>query len=327
VIDPRDISEEVDDQESAYVELRPEPSQRSQRLDRYIAEQVSGLSRSQVQALIDSGHVRVDGFQRKASFKITPGEVVSVEVPPVQAEQVEPEDIPLDILYEDDDVIVIDKAAGMVVHPAPGHASGTLVNALRFHFTEIDDRGTERTGIVHRLDKDTTGVMIVAKHNAAMQALQGQWMHGQVGKRYMALVDGVIGEDEAVIDVPIARHRVDRKKMGVDRDGRSALTIVNARERFSNASLLDVDLRTGRTHQIRVHLAFIKHPILGDTVYGTGRSAALSQALGLKRQMLHAAELRLVLPSGGEARTFTAPTPADLLGAIDSLRSEEHIDG
>jgi 23S rRNA pseudouridine1911/1915/1917 synthase len=292
-------------------------------LDRYIAGQAPDLSRSYVQGLIDAGHVTVDGFQRKASFKVTPGEIVSVELPPVTGEQVEPENIPLDIIYEDGDVIVVNKAPGMVVHPAPGHPSGTLVNALRYHATEIAERGTERTGIVHRLDKDTSGVMIVAKDNAAMAALQDQWADGSVDKRYVALVEGVVQEVEAVIDVPIARHRTDRKKMGVDREGRSALSIVTVRERFPRASLLDVDLRTGRTHQIRVHLAFIKHPILGDAVYGSHRSQEHARALGVERQMLHAAELTIRLPSGDAPVTFRAPVPEDMTLAIHRLREEE----
>jgi 23S rRNA pseudouridine1911/1915/1917 synthase len=307
------------------IELLPEPEHRNLRLDRYIAEQMPQVSRSFVQGLIDAGHITVDGFQRKASFKMTPGEIVSVSVPPVAGEQVEPEDIPLDILYEDDDVIVVNKAAGMVVHPAPGHPTGTLVNALRFHATEIAEQGTERTGIVHRLDKDTSGVIIVAKHNAAMNALQDQWAEGKVGKRYISLVEGVVREEEAVIDVPIARNRVDRKKMGVDRDGRSALTVVTVRERYPRASLLDVDLRTGRTHQIRVHLAFIKHPILGDTTYSGGRAIEHARQLGIRRQMLHAAELHIALPSGGGARVFAAPLPDDFVAAIAAVQDEEEL--
>jgi 23S rRNA pseudouridine1911/1915/1917 synthase len=321
VTDRHDAFEETDAAE--VIELLPEPEHRNLRLDRFIAEQVPDLSRSFVQGLIDGGHVQVDGIQRKASFKMTPGEIVTVEVPPVAGEQVEPEDIPLDILYEDDDVIVVNKAAGMVVHPAPGHPSGTLVNAIRFHATEIAERGTERTGIVHRLDKDTSGVMIVAKHNAAMAALQAQWADSTVEKRYVALVEGVVQEEEAVIDVPIARNRIDRKKMGVDREGRAALSIVNVRERFPRATLLDVDLRTGRTHQIRVHLAFIKHPILGDGVYGGKRSVEHARDLGIGRQMLHAAELTIRLPSAGDSRTFRAPLPADMQLAIHQLREEE----
>jgi 23S rRNA pseudouridine1911/1915/1917 synthase len=322
VTDERDDTFEQDESATALIELLPDPEHTGERLDRFIAAQVPDLSRSQVQALIDGGHVLVDGYRRKAAFKVTTGEIVAIEVPPVAVEQVEPENIPLSILFEDDDVIVIDKAAGMVVHPAPGHATGTLVNALRFHFQEIAARDTERTGIVHRLDKDTSGVMIVAKHNAAMKTLQDQWLRGSVGKRYLALVDGVVAEEEAVIDVPIARHRVDRKKMAVDRDGRQALTIVRVRERFADTSLVDVDLRTGRTHQIRVHLAFIKHPILGDAIYGTGRSRARASVLGIGRQMLHAAELTIALPSGGEALTFAAPVPGDMERAMAALRED-----
>lgn len=319
-----DRHDSIDDTDQIEVlELAPGLEHRNLRLDRFIAEQVTGLSRSYVQGLIDGGHVQVDGIQRKASFKMTPGEIVTVEVPPVAGEQVEPEDIPLDILFEDDDVIVVNKAAGMVVHPAPGHPSGTLVNAIRYHATEIAERGTERTGIVHRLDKDTSGVMIVAKHNAAMAELQGQWMDGSVGKRYVALVEGVVREEEAVIDVPIARHRTDRKRMGVDRDGRAALSVVTVRERFPRTSMLDVDLRTGRTHQIRVHLAFIKHPILGDAVYSGRGTMEHSRQLGIERQMLHAAELTIRLPSGGDSMTFVAPLPDDILMATHRLREEE----
>ncbi len=319
--DPIDDTDQIE-----VIELAPEPEHRNLRLDRFIAEQVSGLSRSFVQGLIDDGHVQVDGIRRKASFKMTPGEVVTVELHPVAGEQVEPENIPLDILYEDSDVIVVNKAAGMVVHPAPGHPSGTLVNAIRYHAAEIAERGTERTGIVHRLDKDTSGVMIVAKHNAAMAALQGQWMEGSVDKRYVALVEGVVLEEEAVIDVPIARHRTDRKKMGVDRDGRSALSVATVRERFPRGSMLDVDLRTGRTHQIRVHLAFIKHPILGDAVYGGRGSVEHARQLGIERQMLHAAALTIRLPSSEEPTTFVAPLPDDVLMATHRLREEE-VDG
>jgi 23S rRNA pseudouridine1911/1915/1917 synthase len=319
-----DRHDSIDDTDQIdVIELAPGPEHRNLRLDRFIAEEVTGLSRSYVQGLIDDGHVQVDGIQRKASFKMTPGEIVTVEVPPVAGEQVEPEDIPLDILFEDDDVIVVNKASGMVVHPAPGHPSGTLVNAIRYHATEIAERGTERTGIVHRLDKDTSGVMIVAKHNAAMAELQGQWLDGSVGKRYVALVEGVVREEEAVIDVPIARHRTDRKRMGVDRDGRAALSVVTVRERFPRTSMLDVDLRTGRTHQIRVHLAFIRHPILGDAVYGGRGTMEHSRQLGIERQMLHAAELTIRLPSGGSPRTFVAPLPDDMLIVTHRLREEE----
>lgn len=322
-----DTRETIGGQAGESFELYPSDEDRNERLDRYIAGHISTLSRSAAQTLIDEGRVLVDGVQRKASFKVTPGEVIEVEIPLVPPEAIEPEDLPLDVLHEDEDVIVINKAAGMVVHPAVGHPTGTLVNALRFHWNEISDHGTERSGIVHRLDKDTSGVMIVAKHNAAMQALQAQWLHGGVDKRYVAVVFGTLEEDEAVIDVPIGRDRADRKRMAADRDGRSALTVVQVRERFDRASVLDVDLRTGRTHQIRVHLGFIKHPILGDGVYGTQASREMSRRLGVRRQQLHAATLGIVLPSGSEPVTFVAPLPPDVQSTISRLRLEEGADG
>ena len=309
------------------VELRPGPESLNERLDRFIAGQLSGLSRNSAQALIDDGHVLVDGVQRKPSFKVTPGEVILVDAPVVVPQEVLAENIPLAILHEDSDVIVLNKAAGMVVHPAPGHATGTLVNALKHHSPEIASSEMERAGIVHRLDKDTSGVMIVAKHESARQWLQHQWLSGVVGKRYVAIAHRVVEEEEAVIDVPIARHKTERKRMAIDREGRSALTVVNVRERYENATLLNVDLRTGRTHQIRVHLAFIKHPILGDNVYGTSSSMELAKRLGIKRQQLHAATLRITLPSGGESMTFTAPVPADMEAIIDRFREGDTSDG
>ena len=312
--------------ESEAVELHPDQDSRNERLDRYIVGQLPELSRNAVQALIDDGHVLVDGIQRKPSFKVTPGEVVVVDAPLVVPEEVAAENIPLDILHEDDDVIVLNKAAGMVVHPAPGHATGTLVNALRYYSPEISSSGMERSGIVHRLDKDTSGVMIVAKHDQSRQWLQDQWLNGAVGKQYVALAHRVFEEEEAVIDVPIARHKTERKRMAVEREGRSALTVVNVRERYENATLLDVDLRTGRTHQIRVHLAFIKHPILGDSVYGTSSSVELSKRLRIRRQQLHAVSLRITLPSDGKPKTFTAPVPADMGAVIQRFREGDTED-
>ncbi len=309
---------------SEYFELSPDIQHRNERLDRFIAAEIPDLSRSGGQALIDGGHVLVDGVRRKASFKVTPGEVVTVEMPPMTPDDVQPENIPLAILHEDDEVIVIDKPAGMVVHPSPGHASGTLVNALRYHARELAEWDSTRAGIVHRLDKDTSGVMIVGKNNRAVQLLQDRWLDGSVAKRYVAVAHGVLGEEEAVIDVPIARHRTERKRMDVDRDGRAALTIATVRDRYASATVLDIDLKTGRTHQIRVHLAFIKHPILGDTVYGTHASIARSRELGAKRQMLHARSLTIELPSGGGPREFVAPIPDDMISLMERIRAEEY---
>jgi 23S rRNA pseudouridine1911/1915/1917 synthase len=308
---------------SEHFELSPDVRDRNERLDRFIAAEIPGLSRSSGQALIDHGHVLVDGVRRKASFKVTPGEVVTVHVPPITADDVQPEKIPLTILYEDDEVIIIDKAPGMVVHPSPGHASGTVVNALRYHARELAEWDSTRAGIVHRLDKETSGVMIVGKNNRAVKLLQDQWLDGSVAKRYVAIAHGILSEEEAVIDVPVARHRIERKRMDVDREGRNALTIATVRERYAAATWLDIDLRTGRTHQIRVHLSFIKHPILGDTVYGTHASLARSRELEVRRQMLHARSLTIELPSGGGLREFNAPIPGDMLAVLERLRAEQ----
>jgi 23S rRNA pseudouridine1911/1915/1917 synthase len=246
-----------------------------------------------------------------------------VTLPHIEPVEIVPEDIPLDILYEDADVIVLDKRAGMVVHPGPSHERGTLVNALLFHHPSMDFGDTERPGIVHRLDKDTSGVMVVAKHPDAAQALMDQWRHGAVQKHYIAVVAGVLSEDEAVVDVPIARHGSDRKRMAVDRSGRQALTIARVRERLDSATLLDVDLKTGRTHQIRVHLSYIGHPVLGDTVYGTSPSRERSKKLDIARQLLHAHTLTFTPPSRNEATTFTSPIPRDMVGAVSRLRESD----
>ena len=305
------------------LELRPQKEHRNSRLDRYIADAVPHLSRSYLRSLVDEGLVTVDDLPRKASFKVTPGEVIAIRIPPTEAMALVPEAIPLDVLYEDEDIIVVNKAAGLVVHPAPGHASGTLVNALLYHAPDISISGSNRPGIVHRLDKDTSGVMVVAKRDQASQSLVEQWQQGKVRKHYLAVVAGQLVEDEAVVDVPIARHRMNRRKMAVDRDGRAAVSVITVNERLPEASLLDVDLRTGRTHQIRVHLSFIKHPIIGDSVYGNGTSQRIAHDMGVRRQLLHAASLGFALPATGEHVGFQAPMPDDFAHALNALRSEE----
>lgn len=301
-------------------ELRPTEDDLNKRLDRFVATSLPDYSRNFLRGLIDQGWIRVDGVQRKPSFKLTPGQRVTAAIPVQASAELIPEDIPLDILYEDADVIVLNKAAGMVVHPAPGHATGTLANALLFHFPDYSFGDTERPGIVHRLDKDTSGVMVAAKHDAAARSLMDQWQHGAVIKRYIAIVHGVFSEDEAVIDVPIARHGSDRKRMTADKRGRDALTIANVTERFADATLLDVEIKTGRTHQIRVHLAWIGHPVLGDPVYGTGASRERALDERIVRQQLHASTLTFTLPSGIDPTTFTAPAPPDMVDVIAKLR-------
>jgi 23S rRNA pseudouridine1911/1915/1917 synthase len=281
--------------------------------------QVPSLSRSFVQTLIDQGEILVDGQPRKAKFKMTPGEVVTLTVPEAEEIGLEAEKIALDIIYEDDDLIVLNKPAGMVVHPAPGHASGTLVNALLHHAPEINVGGTNRPGIIHRLDRETSGVMVVVKTTRARTSLVAQWQARTVEKGYIALSHGVIAEDEATINAPVARDPQNRKKMAVQRGGREAITHVTATERLRGATLFDVDLETGRTHQIRVHLAFIGYPIVGDQLYNRYVGPFGGKEAIVKRQFLHAARLAFRLPDG-RAVEFDAPLPSDLQKALDQAR-------
>ena len=304
----------------AVVELLPDRSHLGMRLDRFVASVIGDLSRTYLQALIESGHVRVDGLVRRASFKITPGQRVTVKIPEPIDVDIQPEGIPLDVLYEDADVIVLDKAAGMVVHPAPGHASGTLVNALLFHFPDISIAGSTRPGLVHRLDKDTSGVMVIARTDRAQNSLVTQWQARTVAKHYDALVAGAIEEEAATIDAPIARDPANRLRMSARRDGKDAVSHFVVNERFPEATLLDVSIETGRTHQIRVHLAMIGHAVLGDLVYANHRSRALTARYGIRRQMLHASSLTLDLPSGGR-RSFTASLPDDFVAVLERLRA------
>src|SRR5215213_9271053 len=264
------LGEEVGD---ALVELRPERRDLGMRLDRYVADQLPDLSRGTVQALIESGRVRVDGQQRKSKFRMTPGELVSVEIPPPQIDEILPDPIPLSVVYENADVIVVDKPAGMVVHPAPGHPRGTLANALVAHVPGISVGGSLRPGIVHRLDKDTSGLIVAAKTDRGRTALVSQWESRSVEKTYLALVSGSLGDEEATIDAPIGRDPKNRQRMAVVQTGRPAVTRFRVVERFRTSTLLEVSIETGRTHQIRVHLAFIGHPIVGDQLYGSARAA------------------------------------------------------
>ncbi len=306
------------------VELRPTREDLNERLDKYVAAQVPDLSRGHIQRLIDDGQVLVDGVPRRRTFKVTPGEVVTVQVPAPVAVALEPEAIPLEILYEDDDLLVLEKVAGMVVHPAPGHPRGTLVNALLHHAPGIAVGGTNRPGIVHRLDKDTSGLMVVAKSDRGRNALVEQWSRQTVEKGYVALVRGIVEPDVATVDVPVGRDPKDRLRMAAIATGRKALSHLVVRERFpvAGATLLDVDIETGRTHQIRVHLAFIGHPVVGDTVYNRG-SGPLGGAKSIApRQFLHAARLAFELP-GGKRVVFESPLPADLQATLSRLTEME----
>jgi 23S rRNA pseudouridine1911/1915/1917 synthase len=314
------LSVESEDQEEV-IELRPQREHQLMRLDRYVASELPDLSRTYLQQLITEGRLLADGQSRRAAFKMTPGQVVSITLPITEEFELEAQDIPLDVIFEDDDILVINKPAGMVVHPAPGHPRDTLVNAVLFHAPNISIQGSTRPGVVHRLDKDTSGVMVIAKSNRAQSSLIDQWQERGVTKHYTALVAGVVEEDSATIDAPIARNTVNRQQMRTISSGREAITHFTVIERFANATLLDVRIETGRTHQIRVHLAFIGHPVVGDGLYGNKVSARVAEELGLKRQFLHAASLTFAMPSSGDGRTFDAPLAPDLQTVLDILRT------
>ncbi len=287
-----------------------------ERLDKYLAAQFADLSRAQIQALIRAGQVTVNGAAAKASLRLEGGERVRVQVPVVdEAAEPEPEAIPLAILYEDEHVAVVDKPAGMVVHPAFGHRSGTLVNAALSHWPDIAELAEPgRAGIVHRLDKETSGVIVIAKTPEALKSLRAQFKARTVGKRYVALVEGMPETPDGVIDAPIGRDPKRRKRMAVVHDGREAITEFRVVELFANFSLLDVFPKTGRTHQIRLHLAFIGHPVVGDTVYGRRK-----QPFTLKRHFLHAAAITFAHPVSGEPVTVEAPLPVALQNLLDKL--------
>jgi len=296
-----------------------------ERLDRYLADAVPGLSRSQAQRLIDDGHVRVEGRTAKANLAVKAGDVVHVALPDPAPATAAAEDIPVPILFEDADLVVVNKPAGMVVHPAAGHSSGTLVNALLHHVDDLSGVGGElRPGIVHRLDKGTSGVMVVAKHDAAHEALAEQFHDRHVEKEYVALVWGVVQAGRR-IDLPIGRDPKDRQKMSARaRRARSAVTRITKADHLRGVTLCQVAIHTGRTHQIRVHLSAIGHPVVGDATYGGVKPRVaqdLRPLLRLDRPFLHAARLAFTHPSDGRAMAFEAPLPEDLQAVIDELRA------
>ena len=305
------------------VALEVAEDQAGERLDRYLSGILPGQSRSQVQRLIEQGHVAVAGRNARANLLVKAGDRVSVAIPePLPASPVA-EDIPLPVLYEDADFIVVDKPAGMVVHPAAGHQSGTLVNALLHHVTDLSGIGGERRpGIVHRLDKGTSGVMVVAKHDAAHESLARQFEEREVEKEYVALVWGVVQAGRR-IDLPIGRDPNNRQKMSARaRRARHAVTRITRAHHFHGVTLAHVAIATGRTHQIRVHLSAIGHPIVGDATYGGLRprvAADLRPVLTLERPFLHAARLAFTHPTDGRRLQFEAPLPPDLQRVLDEL--------
>lgn len=306
-----------------------------ERLDSYLASHVPDMSRSTFQRLIEEGCVTVNGSETRPSHKVKAGELVWYSIPPPKPTKIAPEELPLDVVYEDEDLIVLNKPKGMVVHPAPGAAAGTLVNALLAHCKGLSAvGGVERPGIVHRLDKDTTGLMVVAKNDAAHHALQKQIQARTAERRYLALVWGNPRFEQAVVDAPIGRHPVDRKKMAVIESpayrSRVAATEFKVLERFGSFTLLEAKLQTGRTHQVRVHSAYAGHPVVGDPVYSGNRhlqsgqrefAAEVNRLIdGLRGQALHAYYLSFDHPRTGERLEFTAPMPEEMETLVTYLR-------
>jgi 23S rRNA pseudouridine1911/1915/1917 synthase len=288
------------------------------RVDRFAAD-LSGLSRSRVQRLISDGRVTADGQLVKANTFVPSGAVLVIDVPPPEPAGIEPEAIALDVVFEDDDVLVVDKPAGLVVHPSPGHWSGTLVNALLARDTVYGGiAGVERPGIVHRLDRDTSGLLMVAKTDAAQASLMAQLKARRVKKTYLALVQGSVQAAIGRIEAPIGRDPKNRMRMAVVPDGRASVTGYRVRERFAGWTLLELDLVTGRTHQIRVHLAALGHPVAGDAVYGTG--TARRGPDGLTRLFLHAWRLVFAAPATGELVRLEASLPPTLEDVLVALR-------
>lgn len=300
------------------IELHVE--QGGQRIDSYIARAVPDFSRSFVQKLLDEGCITIAGRVPKASYKVEAGDVITVRVPPPEPIALQPEEIPLTVVYEDADIVVVDKPAGMVVHPAHGHYRGTLVNALLARCPDLEGIGGElRPGIVHRLDKDTSGLLVVAKNDRAYRYLQQQFKQRLVHKAYLALAEGILEAPRGIIEAPIGRDPQQRKRMAVlPHGGREARTEYRVLETFAQHTLVEAEPVTGRTHQIRLHFAFIGHPIAGDRVYGFRK-----QRLPLQRQFLHAARLAFALPSSGQPVEFTSSLPHDLAAVLDSLRREK----
>ncbi|WP_413173953.1 RluA family pseudouridine synthase [Anabaena azotica] len=296
-------------------------SEKSQRLDLYLSSELQDLSRSRLQQLIEQGHVLLNDqvcTSKKINMKV--GDRICVEIPSVQPLKLVAEDIPLDILYEDDQLLILNKQAGLVVHPAPGHPDGTLVNALLAHCPNLPGiGGVQRPGIVHRLDKDTTGAIAIAKTDIAYQHLQAQLQAKTAKREYLGVVYGVPKTESGIINLPIGRHPHDRKKMAIvptEQGGRTAITHWQIRERLSNYTLIHFQLETGRTHQIRVHSAKIGHPIVGDSIYGAGRSVGVN----LPGQALHAWQLKLQHPISGDWIEVTASPPQTFTTLLEVLR-------
>lgn len=288
-----------------------------ERLDSYLAFRLNNVSRSYLQKLIKEGLVLVNGNGSKARYRVKIGDYIQIKLPEQEQEEPIPENLPLDIIYEDKDIVIVNKPEDMVVHPAPGNPTGTLVNALLYHVDSLySGKDIIRPGIVHRLDKDTSGLLAVAKNEIAYNSLIQQLKNRSMERIYEALVYGVLNSDEGTINVPIGRHPVDRKRMTVRKEnGKEAITHFKALEKFQDYTLLEASLETGRTHQIRVHMAYINHPIVGETVYSKRKNE-----FGLKSQLLHAKKLGFVHPRRGKYMEFEIELPVKFKKVLEILR-------
>ncbi|MCP4546213.1 MAG: RluA family pseudouridine synthase [bacterium] len=329
----------MSDKGSRSISLKVSPEEEGTRLDRYVAEHVADRSRSYLSRLIKRGGVLVDGGTAKTGLSLKGGQMVEVRIPAPVPLDLEPEDIPLDIVHEDEHLAVIDKQAGLVVHPAAGNHSGTLVHGLLHHLSALSGIGDAlRPGIVHRLDKDTSGLMVVAKSDAAHRGLVEMLAARDVHRHYAAIVWGQLDQDEGVVEEPVGRDKVHRKRMAVREDGKAALTRYSRMDSFDSFDYIRLQLGSGRTHQIRVHMAFLGHPILGDPVYGGRKSRLRGQVRAatklqrelldrIDRQALHAFELAFVHPVSGEKMKFRSPLPEDMTAVLELLREDGNNQG
>ncbi|MBC9118927.1 RluA family pseudouridine synthase [Fructobacillus fructosus] len=292
------------------------------RIDAALASAGLEHSRSTLASWIKDGQVLVNGQPVKSSYKVKSGDKIRITVPDTKSVAIQPENIPLDIVYEDDDLLVVNKEQGMVVHPAAGHAGGTLVNALLFHAPLSSINGEFRPGIVHRIDRDTSGLLMVAKNDRAHQALAAELKAHKTERYYYALVKGEFKEDHGTVDAPIGRHPKDRKKQAVVAGGREAVTHFEVLGRFHGYTLLRLALETGRTHQIRVHMQYIGHPVVGDATYGHQQELL---GISLKGQLLHAKTLVLTQPTTGEKMTFDSPLPSSFERVLKALKEEQKL--
>ena len=299
------------------IRLEADESYMDERLDKFLSAVLPDQSRSYLQKIIKDGSVLVNGKAQKASYRMEDQDEVLVDLPELKEPEIEAENIPLDILYEDDDLLMVNKTKGMVVHPSAGHLTGTLVNAVMYHCKDrlSGINGVMRPGIVHRIDMDTTGVLVICKNDKAHNHVAAQLKEHSITRKYRAIVHGVIKEEEGTVDAPIGRHPVERKKMAAGvKNGKRAVTHYRVLQRFRNHTYIECQLETGRTHQIRVHMASIGHPLLGDTVYGPAKNP-----LHLQGQTLHAQVLGLIHPSTGEYLEVEAPLPEYFEKLLKSL--------